>query len=122
MSLTATSKSPRRAEAASSSASNPSPLSRFAGNPILTPNQMPFECSCVFNAGAVRFQNRTLLLLRAEDYSRQTRFHVATSTDGIHFDVNPQPIRYPMRDVERAQSGHRFDMRITPLDGAFYVC
>ena len=72
---------------------NPSPLERYRLNPLLTPKQMPFECSCVFNAGAIDFEGQVLLLLRSEDYSRQTRFHVATSRDGIHFDVRPEPIR-----------------------------
>ncbi len=101
---------------------DPSPLVRFDGNPILTPDQMPVECSAVFNAGAVRFNDKVLLLLRVEDYSRKTNFHVATSDDGVNFGVNPEPIRYPLRDVEREHHGHRFDMRITPMDGAFYVC
>jgi predicted GH43/DUF377 family glycosyl hydrolase len=103
-------------------ASNPSPLVRYRQNPILTPQQMPVECSCVFNAGTAMYKGKVLLLLRAEDYSRQTRFHVATSEDGIHFDVCPEPIRYPLREVEKAHSAHRFDMRVTALDGAFYVC
>lgn len=83
---------------------------------------MPIECSSVFNAGATWFENKVLLLLRAEDFSRQTHFYVATSDNGIDFEVRPEEIRYPMRAVEKAQGAHRFDMRITPLDGAYYCC
>lgn len=98
------------------------PLNRYAQNPILTPAQMPFECSSVFNAGATRFRDQVLLLLRAEDYRRETHFYVATSDDGIHFDVRPEPIQYPLREVERRYDAHRFDMRITSIDGVYYVC
>jgi beta-1,4-mannooligosaccharide/beta-1,4-mannosyl-N-acetylglucosamine phosphorylase len=98
------------------------PLVRYKHNPILTPRQMPVDCSAVFNAGAIRFNNKVLLLLRAEDHSRQTQFYVATSDDGIHFDVNPEKINYPVREVERKHGGHRFDMRITAMDGTYYVC
>lgn len=83
---------------------------------------MPVECSAVFNAGAVRVGKEIVLLLRIEDFSRQTRFHVARSSDGVHFDVNPQSIDYPMTELETRYGAHRFDMRITPLDGVYYVC
>ena len=99
-----------------------SPLVRHPKNPILTPAQMPVECSAVFNAGAVRFNGEYLLLLRVEDFARQVNFHVATSRDGVHFNVNPQPIEYPLRPIEQQYGALRFDMRITPLEGQFYVC
>jgi len=98
------------------------PLIRYSKNPILVPSQMPVECSAVFNCGAVRFQGDVLLLLRVESYERTTQFHVAKSKDGIHFEVSPEPINYPLREVERGRGSHRFDMRITALDGVYYVC
>jgi beta-1,4-mannooligosaccharide/beta-1,4-mannosyl-N-acetylglucosamine phosphorylase len=102
--------------------SDPSPLARHPQNPILVPSSMPVECSAVFNCGAVRFGQEVLLLLRVEDYQRETHFHVARSIDGVRFEVCPEPISYPLREIERLHRGHRFDMRITPLNGAFYVC
>ncbi|MCG3147431.1 MAG: Beta-1,4-mannooligosaccharide phosphorylase [Verrucomicrobiae bacterium] len=99
------------------------PLERYAGNPILTPDQMPFRCYTVFNAGATIFNGQVLLLLRVEKCDRETYFHVATSRDGIHFDVNPEPIQYPLSETEkRTRRAHRFDMRITKLEGTYYVC
>ncbi len=101
---------------------NWSPLTRHPSNPIIAPKDMPVECSAVFNSAAVRYNGKVLLLLRVEDYQRKVNFHVATSDDGVKFDVNPTPIRYPLRDVEKQYNSLRFDMRITPLDGTFYVC
>jgi beta-1,4-mannooligosaccharide/beta-1,4-mannosyl-N-acetylglucosamine phosphorylase len=103
-------------------APNQSPLVRHRANPILNPRDMPVECSAVFNCGAVRFEGEVLLLLRVENRERQTSFHVARSRDGVRFDVSPEPISYPLREIERVHGTHRFDMRITPLDGAYYVC
>jgi beta-1,4-mannooligosaccharide/beta-1,4-mannosyl-N-acetylglucosamine phosphorylase len=99
-----------------------SPLRRHPRNAILCPEDMPIECSAVFNCGAVRHDGQFLLLLRVEDMARMTSFHVATSDDGVHFEVNPEPIHYPLRQIEKDYDAHRFDMRITPLDGAYYVC
>ena len=98
------------------------PLKRYAGNPILTPDQMPFRCYSVFNAGATLFNGKVLLLLRVERCDRETYFYTATSADGIHFDVNPEPIQYPLSETEkRYGKAHRFDMRITQIEGVYYV-
>ena len=98
------------------------PLKRHPANPILTPEDMPFYCYSVFNSGAVLFEGKALLLLRVESCERKTDFYVATSGDGVHFDVSPEPIDYPLTATEqRYGKAHRFDMRITPLDGTYYV-
>jgi len=101
-------------------AHDPSPLRRHPANPILTYADMPVESWAVFNAGATRFGDKVLLILRVEDYERHSHFHVATSVDGIHFEVNPEEIDYPLRDIERELGSTRFDMRITSLDNTFY--
>ncbi len=100
-----------------------SPLKRYNGNPILTPEAMPFECYTVFNAGAVKVNDEYILILRTECYARKTVFYVARSKNGIDFTVDDKPIDYPLSDLEKTGSrAHRFDMRITPMDGTFYVC
>lgn len=96
-------------------------LCRHAQNPIIHPADMPVPCSSVFNAGAVLFEDKVLLLLRVEDLTRENQFFVATSDDGIHFDIADQPIDYPLRPIEQHLLENRFDMRITPLDGTYYV-
>lgn len=98
-------------------------LTRHPENPILTPDDLPFDAYTVFNAGVTHFNEKILLLLRTETRELKTSFHVATSDDGVHFDVNSEPITYPLSDLEKhGTRAHRFDMRITPLEGTFYVC
>ncbi|HBC88283.1 MAG TPA: glycosidase [Lentisphaeria bacterium] len=98
-------------------------LKRHPKNPILTPQDLPFEAYTVFNAGAVKYKGRILLLLRIETTERKTVFHVATSSDGVKFKVNEEPINYPLGELEKlGNRAHRFDMRITPMDGTYYVC
>ncbi len=99
-----------------------SPLIRHEKNPIISPEDMPFETYSVFNAGATYFNGRFLMLLRVEKYDRKTYFHTALSEDGVNFEVNPDPINYPLAELEKEWGGHRFDMRITRLDGTYYVC
>lgn len=102
---------------------NDNPLQRHEKNPILTPDDIPFRCYSVFNAGATWYNGKVLLLLRVERCDRRTSFHVATSADGVHFEVNPEPIRYPLNKTEqRYGAANRFDMRITRMGDTYYVC
>jgi beta-1,4-mannooligosaccharide/beta-1,4-mannosyl-N-acetylglucosamine phosphorylase len=97
-------------------------LRRCEGNPILSPDDMPFNCYTVMNAGATMFKGQVLLVLRVEDCTRHTDFYVAKSDDGIHFTVSPQPIKYPLSVTEkRIGAAHRFDMRVTRLEGKYYA-
>lgn len=96
-------------------------LQRHPHNPIIAPGDMPVPCSSVFNCGATWFEDKVLLLLRVEDMARDNQFYVATSKDGVRFDIQTEPICYPLRDVERQFLHNRFDMRITRLEDQYYV-
>ncbi|MCL2462003.1 MAG: glycoside hydrolase family 130 protein [Defluviitaleaceae bacterium] len=97
-------------------------LTRYEGNPIITNADMPIECYTVMNAGATMFNGKVILLLRVEDNTRSTDFYVAESVDGKKFTVSEKPIVYPLSPTEeRIGKAHRFDMRITKLDGKYYV-
>jgi predicted GH43/DUF377 family glycosyl hydrolase len=99
------------------------PLVRYEGNPIITPESMPFRCYSVMNAGATMFNGKVLLLLRVEHCDRDTRFYTATSDDGINFTVNPEGINYPLSEPEKRHGkAVRFDMRITKLENVYYIC
>lgn len=98
------------------------PLLRHASNPILCPGDMPFRCYTVFNAGATWFEGGVLMLLRVETCARETQFHVARSEDGVQFEVDPEPIECPLTLTEQRHGrAHHFDMRITEMDGVYYL-
>ena len=98
------------------------PLARHPANPIITPDQMPVPCSAVFNAGATWFEGQVLLLLRVENLRREVVFHVARSKDGVHFDIEKEPIHLPLsKTEEKVGRGLRFDIRITEIDGVYYL-
>ena len=82
---------------------------------------MPFPCYAVYNAGATLFEGKILLLLRVENPQIHCTFHVATSDDGIHFTVEPEPVRYPFRAFESMYGSHRYDPRITRIGEDYYV-
>ena len=63
--------------------------------------EVAWQKADVFNPAAVVKDGRICLLFRAEDNpdailgGRTSRIGLAYSTDGIHFDVHPEPVLYP---------------------------
>jgi predicted GH43/DUF377 family glycosyl hydrolase len=77
-------------------------FSRFEGNPILTPIMWPYKVNAVFNAGAVVYNDKVLLLVRAEDMRGFSHLCRAVSDDGLTnwlIDSKPtltaEPDKYP---------------------------
>jgi len=70
----------------------PELFTRSEANPILTAADVPYPANSVFNPGAARLENETVLLLRVEDLRGISQLHVARSTDGVsdwRFDAEP---------------------------------
>jgi len=66
---------------------------------------------------AVKFGNRYLLFLRVKDHSRISHFWVATSEDGIDFEVWKDPVDIPGGPEYDVYETNRYDARVTLLDG-----
>ena len=52
-------------------------------NPLITPNDLPFEANAVLNPGVVEVDGEVLLLLRIEDTEGISHVHVARSPNGV---------------------------------------
>ncbi|MGB2986182.1 MAG: glycosidase, partial [Phycisphaerae bacterium] len=98
-------------------------IHRWEGNPILALEDIPFGCNTVFNAAAVKVQNRYLLLVRVEDKRGRSIFVLARSEDGYRFVVDPEPVMTPSDQEPFAtyEACGIEDPRITPMDGTYYV-
>jgi predicted GH43/DUF377 family glycosyl hydrolase len=65
---------------------------RSAANPILTVADVPYPANSVFNPGAARVGDETVLLVRVEDLRGISQLHVVRSADGLTgwtFDDEP---------------------------------
>ncbi len=102
-------------------------LTRHPANPILTPGQVPYGPALVFNAGVAKYEGQYVMLFR-NDYGDAasetlqpidtTNMGLAFSKDGIHWDVQPQPVfEWKDDEVQRV-----YDPRLTVMDGRCYLC
>lgn len=100
---------------------------RHPANPILTPEQVPYNPALVFNAGVAKYEGRYVMVFR-NDYgnasektlepSTTTNLGLAFSNDGIRWEVEPVPC-WSMHDEEVIRV---YDPRLTVIDGRCYMC
>jgi beta-1,4-mannooligosaccharide/beta-1,4-mannosyl-N-acetylglucosamine phosphorylase len=96
-------------------------------NPILTREHIPeipphlVDVTSVFNPGAVKKENQTLLMLRVQNRGRETFFLLAKSRDGVRFEVSNRPVHFQGIEKIVEPVYHCYDPRITYLDGVYYV-
>ncbi len=98
-------------------------VKRWAENPLIAIEDLPFQCSDIWNAGVVRFGGEYLLLITVERLQGLTEIHLARGRDGRHFTVEPTPfmtatLAGPLR---RYQDLGVRDPRVTALDGTYYI-
>lgn len=102
-------------------------VNRCNRNPILSRVDIPdvpphvVDVSSVFNPGAVRLDDRYLLLLRVQTRGRETYFMLAESADGESFRVQPRLL--PIAGLEDIDERiyHVYDARLTAIDDAVYL-
>jgi predicted GH43/DUF377 family glycosyl hydrolase len=94
---------------------------RYEGNPILTREQWPHTVNAVFNPGAVRLDEETLLLARVEDRSGLSHLSIARSRDGCtDWRIDPEPaLAFDPQLYEEAWGLE--DPRITRVGDEYFI-
>lgn len=101
------------------------PFERYANNPILTPQGNSWESKDVFNPAAWSDGETIYMFYRAEDstgigdWNGTSRIGLATSTDGINFVREPDPLLEPTESWELP--GGMEDPRIVNIENTFYL-
>ena len=90
---------------------------RYDGNPIITAEEIPYPCRHVYNPAACRQGDEIVLILRTDQPDGTQCLGLARSRDGIHFEIEPEPVLQP--DAE--ELGHLNDPRVTYIDGYYYL-
>ena len=97
-------------------------------NPILTRDDIPdvsprvSDVTSVFNPGAIKLGDRSILLLRVQTRGRETVFMLAESGDGEAFTVQPRLLEVEgMADIADLDIYHIYDPRLTQIDDTIYI-
>ena len=99
-------------------------VKRYEENPLLTQDDLP-GADAVFNAGAVKFKDKYILLVSVSIPGKAGNgraIHVAESNDGIKFKIRETPFIAPEQPGSFTEFDYDIcDPRITPLDGTYYI-
>ena len=98
-------------------------IKKYNTNPIITKGDVPFIVNSIFNPGAVKFNNKYMLVCRVEMPNGRSSFVLAESDDGYDFKVadklclTPEDHKECYKYVEWGIE----DPRITPVGDTFYL-
>ena len=104
-------------------------MHRNKENPIITVDDFPVPAHAVFNCGQTMYNGQTILLIAA--YYKEARpsgsttgIHVARSDDGIHFEIEKEPL-FDKREWAGDCPGNFdcwvIDPRVTKIDDTYYI-
>jgi predicted GH43/DUF377 family glycosyl hydrolase len=99
-------------------------VERYAHNPILTRDDVPYPVATVHNAGVVKHNNRYIMLFRSHLHNGRSIIGRADSDDGFHFAVQPEPFFTPAKNgifAEYEAFGVE-DLRICPVEDYYLLC
>ena len=98
-------------------------VTRYAKNPILTKEQVPYKVETVHNAGVVKHQGQYLMLFRSHLQNGRSIIGLAESADGFSFSASKDPFLVPATEgpfAEYEEFGVE-DLRICAMQGEDYL-
>jgi len=96
------------------------PIWRYSENPII--NRFGNKGSnSVFNSAVVPFRGGFAGVFRCDSRAISMDLFAGRSEDGLHWQIDDEPIRFTGADAEIAPKEFRYDARITQMDGRYYV-
>ena len=96
------------------------PMWRYSENPIIPRDLLPTSNS-IFNSAVVPFGNCFAGVFRCDDTNRRMVLHVGFSDDGLHWDIDPNPLRFECEDKEIGEWVYGYDPRVTFIEDRYYV-
>ena len=99
---------------------NETVFKRYAGNPIITAKAVP-RANSIHNSAIVRFGKGYAGIFRVDEQDMHFTLHVGHSPDGIHWKINPNPVRMKNDDPDVFVTSHSYDPRITKLGETYYI-
>lgn len=96
------------------------PVWRYDANPIIGRYEQK-RSNSIFNSAVVPFEDGYIGVFRCDSRSISMDLFAGRSKDGIHWDIDDEPILFAGADSEIAVNEYRYDARITPMEGKYYI-
>jgi beta-1,4-mannooligosaccharide/beta-1,4-mannosyl-N-acetylglucosamine phosphorylase len=96
------------------------PIWRYSGNPVIPRDALPTSNS-IFNSAVVPFDGGFAGVFRCDDWTRRMQLHRGVSSDGLRWELDPDPIRFECEDAELGTFVYGYDPRVVRIDDRFYL-
>ena len=103
-------------------------IKRYENNPILSRHDIPYEATQIYNAGITKYEGKYVMVFRDDVRTaygelglKGIHLGLATSDDGIHWDVRNKPF-ISQQEAETDEIERFYDPRLTVIDGELYMC
>ena len=95
-------------------------VKRYEGNPILTPEDVPYDCRQVYNSSVARTDDGYVMVLRIDQHRPEPYLvlGLARSVDGLNWTVEAEPLMEP----EGVEENAVYDPRVTRIDDDYVIC
>ena len=96
---------------------------RYSANPII-PRDALSTSNSIFNSAVIPFKKGKYNyagVFRCDDTNRRMVLHVGFSDDGLHWDIDPNPLRFECEDKEIGEWVYGYDPRVTFIEDRYYV-
>lgn len=93
---------------------------RSSRNPII-PRDAILCSNSIFNSAVVPYGDGFAGVFRCDHKDRAMRLHAGTSPDAVHWQIDPNPIRFACDDPEAAGFTEGYDPRVIWLEDRYYV-
>jgi beta-1,4-mannooligosaccharide/beta-1,4-mannosyl-N-acetylglucosamine phosphorylase len=96
------------------------PVWRYSGNPVIAHDLLPSSNS-IFNSAVVPFAEGFAGVFRCDDRTRRMQLHRGFSSDGIDWQIDPEPIRFRCEERELASFVYGYDPRVVQIGDRWYA-
>ena len=93
---------------------------RYSQNPIIPRNAIP-TANSIFNSAVVAYGSGFAGVFRCDDRARTMNIHAGFSDDGVHWRIEPQPLRFRCQDPDIGAFAYRYDPRVCWIEDRYYV-
>lgn len=93
---------------------------RYTQNPIINRDAIPTSNS-IFNSAVVPFQDGFAGVFRCDNKAVQMNIFAGFSKDGIHWDIEHEPILMQAGNTDLLYSEYKYDPRVTYIEDRYWI-
>ena len=93
---------------------------RYSENPVIDRYHIPSSNS-IFNSAVVPFKDGYAGVFRCDNRAVQMNIFAGFSKDGIHWEIEHEPIKFKAGNTDMIESEYKYDPRVTWIEDRYWI-